>query len=78
MADDQITITFECLNCGGTVLELPDDYTDDSIAVCKSCLHPHGTYGDIKAKALELAEQEVLRVAQASFDRIKNAFSGRR
>ena len=52
---DHLTFTFKCLDCGGTVLELPDDATDDSIAVCKACRRSHGRYGDIKAKALDLA-----------------------
>ena len=53
MTGDELKITFECKKCGGTILELPDDHTDDSIAKCKSCGTEFGRYGDIKAKARE-------------------------
>lgn len=45
MAEDKIEITFECLNCGGTILSLPDDYTDDSIDIITLApLHLLGRY----------------------------------
>jgi len=69
MSGDQITIKFECLKCGGTVLERPDDYTDDSIAKCKSCGQEFGRFGDVKAKAMDVAKAEV----RAHF---KNPFKG--
>jgi hypothetical protein len=77
MSTDQINITFECLDCGGSILELPDNPTDDSIAVCKSCRRSHGRYGDIKAKAMELAITEVNRIAKPHIEAIKRAFKGR-
>lgn len=61
--------TFKCLVCGGAILELPDDYTDDSIAKCESCGERFGRYGDIKAKAMDLAKKKVV----ADF---RNAFKG--
>ena len=71
MADDQIEITFKCLKCGGTVLSLPDDYTDDSIASCKSCGQEFGTYGEIKAKARDEALAAVTARLNESFKGLK-------
>ena len=75
---DHITFTFKCLDCGGTVLELPDNATDDSIAVCKSCRRSHGRYGDIKVKAMELAKAESRKIAKPYFDRMRRSLTGRR
>ncbi|MEP0323508.1 ECs_2282 family putative zinc-binding protein [Bauldia litoralis] len=75
MSRDQITVTFECLDCGGTVLELPDNPTDDSVAVCKTCGRSHGRYGDIKAKGREMALNEARRITDEHFARITKAFS---
>lgn len=68
---DKINITFECKNCGASpaTLELPDDYTDDDIAKCKSCGFEFGRYGDIKAEAMRAAKAEVSGM-------VKNAFKG--
>tara|TARA_R110002124_G_scaffold14948_1_gene65914 strand:+ start:341 stop:571 length:231 start_codon:yes stop_codon:yes gene_type:complete len=71
MAEDQINVTFECLECGGTVLSLPDDHTDDSIASCKSCGQEFGTYGDIKAKARDMAAEEVSAMVKGAFKGLK-------
>jgi hypothetical protein len=51
MTTDQVTVTFTCKECSGTVLELPDDYTDDSFATCKNCKTKFGRWGDIKTQA---------------------------
>lgn len=67
MSGDTITATFKCKECGGTVLELPDNYTDDSIARCKSCGQGFGTWGDIKAKALDGARKHVTGIARDIF-----------
>lgn len=68
---DQITVTFECRNCGASpaTLKLPDNHTDDDIARCEGCDFEFGRYGDIKAEATEAAKAEVT-------DRIKDAFKG--
>lgn len=59
MGTDQVNVTFECKNCGGTVLELPDDPTDDSIVVCKACRTEFGTWGDVQAKARETVVEKI-------------------
>lgn len=71
MSEDQLTVTFSCKSCGAdpTVLELPDDHTDDSIAKCKKCGVEMGRFGDIKEKAMEVAKSEVSNM-------MKNAFKG--
>lgn len=69
MADDKVSVTFTCSKCGPTVLELPDDHTDDSIAKCKICGAEFGRFGDIKAKAVETVKAEVV-------GQFKDAFKG--
>lgn len=71
MAKDQLEVTFTCQECGGTVLHLPDDYTDDSIAECKSCGTKFGRWGDIKAKAMGLAKDRVTKMFRDSFKGLK-------
>lgn len=73
---DEITITFECHNCGASpcTLTTSDDESDDAIASCKSCKYEHGRLGDIKAKAKELALAKAERMAQDTFDRIKRSW----
>ena len=58
MSGDGIEVTFECQYCGGTVLALPEDYTDDSIASCNSCGIEIGRWGDVKAEARKRALAE--------------------
>lgn len=69
MSRDEIKITFSCKKCGGAVLELPDDYDETSIAKCKSCGTEFGTWGKVKAKAMDAAKQEVRQ-------KFKDAFKG--
>lgn len=67
MATDQMTVTFTCSKCGPTVLELPDDHTDDSIERCKSCKAEVGRYGDIKAKARQAGTDKLKGVVRDAF-----------
>jgi transcription elongation factor Elf1 len=69
MVDDHLSVTFECKECGGTILTVPDDATDDSPVSCKSCGFVFGSFGDVKAKAREAALEHVQ-------DTIKGAFKG--
>lgn len=64
---DKIEIKFKCLKCGGTILSLPDNYTDDSIANCKACGEEFGRFGDVKAKAMETARAKVMGDVKAAF-----------
>lgn len=50
-----------CQKCGGTVLSVPDDATDNSIATCKACGAEIGKYGDVKAAGRLVGEQEMRR-----------------
>ena len=59
----ELEFKFECLECGGTVIELPDNPTDDSIAKCEACGTAFGTWGDVQAKAYDVA-----------FDHVANSF----
>ena len=70
---DQLTVTFECKNCGANpaTLELPDNHTDNDIAKCKGCGFEFGTYGDIKAKAMDAAKAEVTGM-------LKDVFKGKK
>lgn len=70
MSEDHISMTFDCRTCGGpTILSLPDDYTDASIASCKTCGQEFGTFSEVKAKARAAAAEHL----QA---RVREAFKG--
>lgn len=58
---ENVSITLKCPKCGGTKIELPDDYTDDSNATCANpdCDAQFGRWGDIKAKAMKKAASAV-------------------
>lgn len=71
MSKDQLEVTFTCQECGGTVLNLPDDYTDDSIAECKDCGAEFGRWGDIKDKAMGLAKDRVSTMLKDTFKGLK-------
>lgn len=71
MSQSEIKITFDCKNCGGTVLELPDDYDETSTAKCKSCGTEFGTWGEVKAKAMDAAKQEARRLVKDAFKGLK-------
>ena len=58
---DLVRISFECEHCGGTVLTIEDDHTDDSIASCKACGRDIATFGDFKSKAIKEALNVILR-----------------
>lgn len=50
MPKGEVTVKFECPLCGGTVIDLPDNFTDDSSASCatRGCNAHFGRWGDIK------------------------------
>lgn len=59
---ETFNVTFQCLACGTdpvTLTTADDEMTDDSIVSCKSCGHEFGRYGDVKAKARDLAAAKV-------------------
>lgn len=70
---DEISVTFECKTCGAkpAVLEVPDDHTDDSTVKCKACGQEFGRYGDVKAKAREMAAEEVRAMVKDTFKGLK-------
>lgn len=70
---DKLNVTFSCKACGAnpTILELPDDYTYDSVAKCKSCGHEFGRYRDIKAKAMNAAKAKVVGIIKTSLKGVK-------
>jgi len=71
MATDSVEVKFTCTKCGGTVLKLPDDRTDDSIATCKQCGVELGRWSDIKAKALQATKDHVTGMMKDAFKGIK-------
>jgi len=71
MSTDEIRVKFECLKCGGSVLQLPDDYTDASIAKCKLCETEFGTWRDIKAKAISVVRNDVSEKLRDTFRGLK-------
>ena len=71
MNTDHLNVTFECKQCGGTILELPDDPTDESIVKCKSCGIEFGRWGDIKAKARDLGADHLRGMVRDTFKGLK-------
>jgi predicted nucleic acid-binding Zn ribbon protein len=67
---DSVTVKFSCKKCGGAVV-IPDDHTDDSIAICKECGLDIGRWGDIKAQGMEAAKADVLKRAKDIFKGFK-------
>lgn len=56
---------FNCLDCGGYILVVPDDGDERGPAQCKACKQVFGTFGDVKALAnhvaVESKEKELAR-----------------
>lgn len=50
MPKGTITLTFHCSKCGDSVIELPENYTNTSLATCGKCGVVLGPYGDIQFK----------------------------
>ena len=71
MAGDTLNVTFECKKCGGTVLTLPDNPTDDSRAICKSCGEDVGRWGDIQAAAKQTAIEHLQDQFRGMFEGLK-------
>ena len=71
---DKIKLGFRCPTCDGTKLELPDDYTDDSMARCANpdCRTSFGRWGDIRQAAVQKAKDVVRRQVKTS---LKKSFS---
>ncbi|QNQ62425.1 hypothetical protein IB024_01300 [Brucella sp. 6810] len=69
---DKITFNFKCPKCEGTVIALPDDPTDESIVTCKSCGVSFGPWGDIKARAMQMAKDNIRSEFKKSFKGMKN------
>jgi predicted RNA-binding Zn-ribbon protein involved in translation (DUF1610 family) len=71
LAKDTVSVKFICPKCGGTTLELPDNYTDASTAKCKGCGADFGAYGKIKARAVEAVKKQVVTDFKKAFKGIK-------
>jgi hypothetical protein len=71
MSGDTISVTFECKSCGGTVLSLPDNPTDDSRATCKSCGADVGRWGDIQAAAQQAGIDHIHGELRGIFEGMK-------
>ena len=54
MTQPRLDFEFTCPLCGGHTLDLPEGYTDNSMASCGSCGTDMARWGDIKAKAAEM------------------------
>ena len=69
----EVPVTFECKQCGGKELLLPDEATDDSIAKCNSCGIELGRWGDIKDAAGEHVVEEFANQLRKT---LREAFEG--
>jgi DNA-directed RNA polymerase subunit RPC12/RpoP len=65
---DTVSVSFRCTNCG-TKAEWPDDAVDSTKITCKNCGADHGTYGDLRHKAIEATKAHVAGL-------VKDAFKG--
>lgn len=63
MPRDRLEVTFTCPVCGGTQLELPDNYTDASMATCKACHRDFGRLGDVRRNAVNMGRVELSKKA---------------
>lgn len=59
MTAGTIAATFACKSCGNNTVKVPDDPTDDSLAICAGCGTELGRWGDIKAASFEAAKDSV-------------------
>ena len=50
---DLVRVTFECEECGGSVLETDEKPTNDSVVRCKRCGWVYGTFRDLKRNAID-------------------------
>jgi DNA-directed RNA polymerase subunit RPC12/RpoP len=57
ISDEKLNFSFRCMKCGGTIISLPDNHTDDSIAVCKACGVLFGPLAAIKARMAVVAQR---------------------
>lgn len=73
MSEDHLTFDLTCTNCGQqTKLTFEEeDPTDDSTAKCSECGVEVGRYGDIKAKAMELAKEHASQMFKDAFKDLK-------
>lgn len=62
MFEVKLSLTVICKNCGAdpATLNLPDEHTNESIVVCKSCRFPFGPLGELKAYFASNARRELL------------------
>ncbi len=52
---------FNCRKCGGSVIDVPDNHTDDSIASCQACGAEVGRLGDLVSLVRLLGEEDLRR-----------------
>lgn len=58
MPRTRLTAELKCANCGSSDIVLPDDPTDESLAVCQNCGTVFGTWGWIKDQVKRTIEGE--------------------
>lgn len=67
---DTITFRFSCPDCNEAIT-WPDDATDDTPIVCKTCDKQYGTYADLKGLAMKRAKAEAGKMFKNTFKRRK-------
>jgi hypothetical protein len=55
---DGVKVTFSCDLCGARI-GWPDDAVDSTGITCQKCNQDCGTYGDLRAKAMEAAKAKI-------------------
>jgi len=69
MPATETIVNFVCPACGASVVNLPEDHSDDSTAKCSSCGVELGRWGDLKeasGKLLSDKAEQLLKDATKS------------
>lgn len=62
-----INYEFFCEECGGYLMEVPDNPSDDDIARCTACGHQFGRYADVRELCLWKGHQELRRMKLGAY-----------
>jgi len=67
---DTMTFNFSCPTCGEAIT-WPEDATDDTPIVCKSCDKEYGTYAELQALAMSEAKAHASKMFKDAFKGLK-------
>lgn len=62
-----INYQFKCIQCDGTILDIPDERTDESLVSCKGCGIFFGWFRELHRRCNELGTKELKRLKLGAF-----------